>query len=98
LTSSDDPVRRLREESRLRIEQESRWRSFAGWCAVATLAGGVSLAALNAEEARLQRAAEQAAQAEPAAAEELVQEEQDEQARARQLTSEQQRRLDAPRR
>ena len=51
---SDEAVRRLREESRLRIAGQNRRRSFAGWCAVATLASGISLAALDAHDARLQ--------------------------------------------
>jgi len=51
---SDEAVRRLREESRLRIAGQSRRRSFAGWCAVATLASGISLAALDAYDAQLQ--------------------------------------------
>jgi hypothetical protein len=60
----DEAVRRLREESRLRVEQQRRWRAFAGWCAVATLAGGISLAALDANDARVLRDAE-VVQAEP---------------------------------
>jgi hypothetical protein len=51
---SDEAVRRLREESRLRVGGQNRRRSFAGWCAVATLAGGISLAALDARDAQLQ--------------------------------------------
>jgi hypothetical protein len=51
---SDESVRRLREESRLRIAGQNRRRSFAGWCAVATLASGISLAALDAHDAQLQ--------------------------------------------
>jgi hypothetical protein len=51
---SDDVVRRLRAESRLRIAGQNRWRVFAGWCAVATLASGISLAALDAHDAQLQ--------------------------------------------
>ena len=54
MTSSDEAVRRLREESRLRIAGQNRRRSFAGWCAVATLASGISLAALDAHDAQLQ--------------------------------------------
>jgi hypothetical protein len=45
---NDEAVRRLREESARRLAREARWRAFAAWCAVATLAGGISLAALNA--------------------------------------------------
>ena len=50
--ASDEAVRRLREESRLRIEGDRRWRTFFAWCAVATMAGGISLGALGAEDAR----------------------------------------------
>ena len=67
---NDGAVRRLREESRLRIAGQDRRRSFAGWCAVATLASGISLAALDAHDAQLQAekvARETASQ--PAAAE-----------------------------
>ena len=46
-------IRRLREESRLRIAGQNRRRSFAGWCAIATLASGISLAALDAHEAQV---------------------------------------------
>jgi hypothetical protein len=51
---SDEAVRRLREESARRVEQRGRMKAFSSWCALATLAGGISLAALNAHEARLQ--------------------------------------------
>ena len=51
---SDEAVRRLREESRLRIEAQNRRRSFAGWCAIATLASGISLAPLDAHEAKVE--------------------------------------------
>ena len=61
---SDEAVRRLRAESRLRIAGQNRRRSFAGWCAVATLASGISLAALDAHDAHLQ--AQQAAEQEAA--------------------------------
>lgn len=61
---SDESVRRFREESRIRVEGQSRQRTFAGWCAVATLASGISLAALDAHDARLQ--AQQAAAQEAA--------------------------------
>jgi hypothetical protein len=54
VTNSEKAVRRLREESRLRVEGQSRRRSFAGWCAVATLASGISLAALDAHDAQWQ--------------------------------------------
>jgi hypothetical protein len=59
---SDEAVRRLREQSRLREEQRRRRQTFASVCALATLAGGISLAALGAHDARVQRA--QAAQTE----------------------------------
>ena len=49
----DAAVRRLREESRLRIAGQNRRRSFAGWCAVATLASGISLAALDSRDSFL---------------------------------------------
>jgi hypothetical protein len=55
---SDEAVRRLREESRRRIEQAGRWRAFSSWCALATLAAGISLSALNAHEARVRQSAE----------------------------------------
>jgi predicted lipid-binding transport protein (Tim44 family) len=58
---SDEAVRRIREESRRRIEQRRGWRAFSSLCALATLAGGISLAAMNAREARLQQQAEDAA-------------------------------------
>jgi len=63
---NDETIRRIREESRLRVEGQSRRRSFAGWCAVATLASGISLAALDARDAhdaqlQAQLAAEQEA-------------------------------------
>jgi hypothetical protein len=61
---SDEAVRRLRAESRLRIAGQNRRRSFAGWCAVATLASGISLAALDAHDAQSQ--AQQAAEPEAA--------------------------------
>jgi hypothetical protein len=60
-TRSDEAVRRLREESRRRIERQNGWRAFSSLCALASLAGGISLAALNARDARLQ-AEEMAAQ------------------------------------
>jgi len=37
---NDEAVRRLREESARRIAREARWRTFAAWCAVVTLAAG----------------------------------------------------------
>jgi hypothetical protein len=45
---SDDAVRRLREESGYRVERERRHRAFFSWCALATLASGISLAAFDA--------------------------------------------------
>jgi hypothetical protein len=50
---SDEAVRRLREESGRRIDRQYRWRAFSSWCALATLGAGISLAALDAHEARL---------------------------------------------
>ena len=52
---NDEAVRRLREDSRLRIEGQNRRRSFAGWCALATLASGISLAALDARDSFLRK-------------------------------------------
>jgi hypothetical protein len=51
---NDEAVRRLREESARRLAREARWRAFAAWCAVATIAGGISLAAVDARQARSQ--------------------------------------------
>jgi hypothetical protein len=51
---SDEGVRRLRDESARRVDGARRRRSFSSWCALATLAGGISIAALNAHEARLE--------------------------------------------
>jgi hypothetical protein len=65
---SDEAVRRLREESRLRIAGQRRRRSFAGWCAIATLASGISLAALDSRESFLR---EREAEAEAAERTEL---------------------------
>ena len=65
MTSSDEAVRRLRAESRLRIDVQNRRRSFAGWCAVATLASGISLAALDAHDAQVE--AQEIARQEPPA-------------------------------
>jgi len=61
---SDEVVRRLREESARRLARDTRWRTFAALCAVVTVAGGVSLVAVDARHARLQAdeaAAERAA-------------------------------------
>jgi hypothetical protein len=49
---SDEAVRRLREESAQRVARERHWRGFTSWCALASLLGGVSLAALDAYDAR----------------------------------------------
>ena len=49
---NDEAVRRLREDSARRIAREARWRTFAAWCAVVTLAGGFSLAGLEARDRR----------------------------------------------
>jgi hypothetical protein len=66
--TSDEAVRRIREESRRRIAERNRWKAFSSWCALATLASGISLAALDARALRLQaeEAARQAAAAEQA--------------------------------
>jgi hypothetical protein len=45
---SDDAIRRLREESRHRVERERLGRTFFSWCALATLSSGIALAALDA--------------------------------------------------
>lgn len=58
---NDEAVRRLREESALRLEQQRRRQSFAGWCAMATLAGGISLAVLGARDARVRAEEERTA-------------------------------------
>jgi len=64
--TSDEAVRRIREESRRRIAERNRWKAFSSWCALATLASGISLAALDARAVRLQaeEAARQAVAAE----------------------------------
>lgn len=59
----DDAVRRIREESARRIDRTGRVRAFSSWCALATLAGGISLAALDAREMRLREQQEAAAEA-----------------------------------
>ncbi len=59
---NDEAVRRLREESARRLAREARWRTFAAWCAVVTLAGGFSLAAVGALDARQAQQAAQAAE------------------------------------
>jgi hypothetical protein len=51
----DEAVNRLREESARRVEQRGRVRAFSSWCALATLAGGMSLVALGAGDARQAR-------------------------------------------
>jgi len=53
---SEEAVRRLREESGRRVQGEQRRRGFASCCALATLAGGISLAVMNARDARLEQA------------------------------------------
>jgi len=50
---NDDAVRRIRDESARRIEGQRRRRACSSWCALATLAGGISLATLDAQERRL---------------------------------------------
>src|SRR5437868_1084704 len=50
---NDDAVRRIRAESAGRIEGQRRRRAFSSWCALATLAGGISLAALDEHEMRV---------------------------------------------
>lgn len=62
----DEAVRRLRAESARRVDWHRRRRAFSSWCAVATLASGISLAALNAHDASVAR---QEAEATRAAAE-----------------------------
>lgn len=69
LTRRAEAVRRIREESARRIERTGRVRAFSSWCALATLAAGISLAALDARETRLQERAEAEAVARQAAAE-----------------------------
>jgi hypothetical protein len=56
-SGSDEAVRRIREESRRRIERQKGWRAFSSLCALASLAGGISLAAMNARDARIHRLA-----------------------------------------
>src|SRR5437762_13051312 len=55
---SDDAVRRIRAESARRIDRTGRVRAFSSWCALATLAGAISLAALDAHEMRMRERAE----------------------------------------
>lgn len=52
---SDEAVRRIREESRRRAAERRRVRAFSSWCALATLASGISLAALDAHDARVRQ-------------------------------------------
>jgi hypothetical protein len=60
---SAEAVLRIREESRLRVVRQ-RHRSCFSWCMVASLVGGISLAGMDAYEARLERVqAEEAEQA-----------------------------------
>jgi hypothetical protein len=56
--TTDEAVRRLRRESRLRVDRERRWRRFFAWCATATLASGFALAAMSAYDVRDQERAE----------------------------------------
>jgi len=51
----EEAVRRLRAESARRIERRGRVRAFSSWCALATLGGAISLAALDARETGLER-------------------------------------------
>jgi hypothetical protein len=55
---SDEAVRRMRQESAQRIARERRWRGFTSGCALASILGVVSLAGLNAYDAREQRRAD----------------------------------------
>jgi hypothetical protein len=50
---NDEVVRGLRDVSARRVDGERRRRAFSSWCALATLAGGISLVALNAQESGL---------------------------------------------
>lgn len=54
---SEEAVRRIREESRRRVLRR-RHRSCFSWCMLASLVGGLSLAGMDAYDARLNRAAE----------------------------------------
>jgi hypothetical protein len=65
---SAEAVRRIREESARRVARQRHRRGFS-WCMVASLAGGLSLAAMDAYEARLKRQAQAATVEEAAAAE-----------------------------
>ena len=58
---NDEAVRRIREESRRRVEVRRGWRAFSSCCALAMLAGGISLAVLGARDARLRAEEERAA-------------------------------------
>ena len=51
---SAEAVLRIREESRVRVTRR-RHRACFSWCMVASLIGGISLAAMDAYEVRLQR-------------------------------------------
>jgi hypothetical protein len=55
---SEEAVRRIRQESGRRVEERRRIRAFSSWCALATLASGISLAALDAHDAAVRRAEE----------------------------------------
>ena len=50
---SDDAVRRIRDESAQRIGGQRRRRAVGSWCALATLAGTISLAALEVRNERI---------------------------------------------
>jgi hypothetical protein len=60
-TARDEVIRRLRDESARRIQRRGRVRAFSSWCALATLAAGISLAALDAHQARLRATAAETA-------------------------------------
>ena len=55
---NDEAVRRIRAESARRIGGQRRRHAFSSWCALAMLAGGISLAALDARETRLRERAQ----------------------------------------
>jgi hypothetical protein len=69
---SEAAVRRIRQESGQRIAQRSRVRAFSSWCALATLASGISLAALEAYDARLREDASLAAASEARSSEQAA--------------------------
>jgi hypothetical protein len=57
---STEAVLRIREESRLRVSRQ-RHRACFSWCMVASLVGGISLAAMDAYDARQRELADRAA-------------------------------------